>query len=257
MRSAVDFLPSSMTLLITCWTRRERKTGSGSICRMVAAERRGIGCLLLLHAVLRAGLLAVADAGGVERPADDLVAHARQVLDPAAADQHDRVLLQVVPLAGDVGRDLDAARDADAGDLAQRRVRLLGRRRVHARAHPAPLRRGDLLLAALAGLQARRGQLLGLRMATLADQLRGRRHAGGMLAAAGRQTSEPVVECGAPTGLDSGEPRWRRKTANTAKEPTARNSDCQFCSVRSQKSDEPRYCHSDRAASRWSSWAAL
>src|SRR4051794_29886767 len=176
MRSAVDFLPSSMTLLITCWTRRERWTGSGSICRIVAAERRGIGSLLLLHAVLRAGLLAVADAGGVERPADDLVAHARQVLDAAAADEHDGVLLQVVPLARDVGRDLDAARDADAGHLAQRRVRLLRRGRVHARAHAAPLRGGDLLLAALAGLQARRGQLLGLRVAALADELAGGRH---------------------------------------------------------------------------------
>src|SRR3954465_355238 len=182
MRSAVDFLPSSMTLLITCWTRRERWTGSGSICRMVAAERRGIGSLLLLHAVLRAGLLAVADAGGVERPADDLVAHARKILDAAATDEHDGVLLKVVPLTGDVGRDLDAARDTDARDLAQRRVRLLRGRRIDARAHPTPLRGGDLLLAALAGLQARRGQLLGLGMATLADQLRGRRHAGATLA---------------------------------------------------------------------------
>src|SRR3954454_22459497 len=137
MRSAVDFLPSSMTLLITCWTRRERKTGSGSICRMVAAERRGIGPLLLLHAVLGAGLLAVADAGGVERAAHDLVAHARQVLDAAAADEHDRVLLQVVALARDVDGDLHAVREAHAGDLAQRRVRLLRRGGVDARADTA------------------------------------------------------------------------------------------------------------------------
>src|SRR5436190_6728488 len=201
MRSAVDFLPSSMTLLITCWTRRERKTGSGSICRMVAAERRGICSLLLLHAVLRAGLLAVADAGGVERPADDLVAHARQVLDAAAADEHHGVLLQVVAFARDVGRDLDAARDADAGDLAQRRVRLLGRGRVHARAHAAPLRGGDLLLAALAGLQARRGQLLGLRVATLADQLRGRRHARATLAAGRASALDPCGLVRGPHGL--------------------------------------------------------
>src|SRR3954449_1694993 len=204
MRSAVDFLPSSMTLLITCWTRRERWTGSGSICRMVAAERRGIWSLLLLHAVLRAGLLAVADAGGVERPADDLVAHARQVLDAAAAHEHHGVLLQVVPLARDVGRDLDAARDADAGHLAQRRVRLLGRGRVHARAHAAPLRGGDLLLAALAGLQARRGQLLGLGMATLADQLRGRRHAGATLAVVWPSALHAGGLVGGPHGLGLG-----------------------------------------------------
>src|SRR3954451_6818297 len=156
MSSALDFLPSSITLLMTCWTRRERWTASGSTGRIWAAARRGIrGSLLLLHAVLRACLLAVADAGGVERPANDLVAHARQVLDAAAAHEHDGVLLQVVALAGDVGRDLDGAGDPDARDLAQRRVRLLGRRRVDARADAAALGGGDLLLAALAGLQAR------------------------------------------------------------------------------------------------------
>src|SRR3954466_15398230 len=167
MRSAVDFLLSSMPLLITCWTRRERWTGSGSICRMVAAERRGIWSLLLLHAVLRAGLLAVADAGGVERPADDLVAHARQVLNAAAAHEHHGVLLQVVALAGDVGGDLHLVRQPHTADLAQSRVRLLRRGRVHPRAHPALLRRGDLLLAALAGLQAGSRELLGLRVAPL------------------------------------------------------------------------------------------
>src|SRR5919202_5633481 len=116
MRSATDFLPSSITLLMTCWTRRERWMASGSIRRTWAAARRGIR-LLPLHAVLRASLLAVADAGGVERPADDLVAHARQVLDAAAAHEHDRVLLQVVALARDVCRDLHRARDAHTGHL--------------------------------------------------------------------------------------------------------------------------------------------
>src|SRR5919204_1829994 len=153
-----------MTLLITCWTMRERWMASGSMGRIWAAARRGMGFwwfggggrdLLLLDPVLRPGLLAVADARGVEGPADDLVAHARQVLDAAAAHEHDGVLLQVVALARDVGGHLDRARDADTGDLAQRRVRLLGRRRVHARAHAAPLRSGDLLLAPLAGLEAR------------------------------------------------------------------------------------------------------
>src|SRR3954469_4316378 len=138
---------------------------------MEAAARRGIRALLLLDAVLGAGLLAVAHAGGVERPADDLVAHARQVLDAAAADEHDRVLLQVVALAGDVGGDLDAAGDPDAGDLAQRGVRLLRRGRIHARAHAAALWGGDLLLPAVAGLQARRRQLLRLRRPALAYEL--------------------------------------------------------------------------------------
>src|SRR5919202_5485007 len=149
MRSATDFLPSSITLLMTCWTSLERWTGSGSIGRTPAAARRGK--LLRLHAVLRAGLLAVGDAGGVERPADDLVAHARQVLDAAAADEHDGVLLQVVALARDVDRDLHLVGQAHAGHLAQSRVRLLGRGGVDTRADAATLRSRHLLLAALAG----------------------------------------------------------------------------------------------------------
>src|SRR5205085_589756 len=145
--------------------------GSFSIGRTPAAARRGMGVLLGLHAVLRAGLLAIRHAGGVERPADHLVAHTWQVLHAPAAHQHDRVLLEVVALARDVGRDLHAVRQADARDLAQRRVRLLRRGRVDARADPAPLRRGDPLLAPLARLEARgRELLLGL-VAALADEL--------------------------------------------------------------------------------------
>ena len=64
---------------------------------------------LPLRAVAAAGLLAVRDAGRVERAADDLVTHARQVFHTAATHEHDRVLLQVVADAGDVRRDLDAA----------------------------------------------------------------------------------------------------------------------------------------------------
>src|SRR3954452_12385805 len=137
---------------MTCWTRRAPWTGSGSSGRTPAAARRGISVLLGLHAVLRARLLAVGDAGGVERAANDLVADARKVLHTAAAHEHDGVLLQVVPLARDVGGDLHPVREPDAGDLPKRRVRLLGRRRVDAGADAAALGRGEALLAALARL---------------------------------------------------------------------------------------------------------
>ena len=43
-----------------------------------------------------------------------------EVLHPAAADEHHRVLLQVVSDARDVGGDLDLAGQPDSGDLAQR-----------------------------------------------------------------------------------------------------------------------------------------
>src|SRR3712207_1023918 len=99
-----------------------------------------MSALLLLRAVPAASLLAVADTLGVERAADDLVAHAGEVLHTTAAHEHHRVLLQVVADARDVGRHLDATGEADASDLAQRRVRLLRRRRVHAGAHTTTLR---------------------------------------------------------------------------------------------------------------------
>src|SRR3954468_14180820 len=133
--------------------------------------------LLGLHAVLRAGLLAVGHAGRVERPAHDLVAHARQILDAPTANEHDRVLLQVVALAGDVARDLHAVREPHAGDLPQSRVRLLRGGRVDARADPATLGRGEDLLAALARLETRRRELLLGLLAALSDQLIDARHA--------------------------------------------------------------------------------
>src|SRR3954465_8462848 len=91
---------------------------------MVAWLRRGIRSGRL-DAVERATLLAVGDTGGVERPANDLVPDTREVLDAAAAHQHDRVLLEVVPLTGDVAGHLEPVREPHTGDLAKRRVRLL------------------------------------------------------------------------------------------------------------------------------------
>src|SRR4026207_1731769 len=107
MRWATCFLPSLSTLETSCVTSCDPKTGSTSSGRFGAGPLRGMSALLLLRAVSAAGLLAVLHALGVEGPADDLVADAREVLPPAAADEHDRVLLQVVTHAGDVGGDLD------------------------------------------------------------------------------------------------------------------------------------------------------
>src|SRR5918995_4429975 len=111
--------------------------GSGVSGRRLAGPFRGIVRVLLdllaLGAVARAGLPAVADALGVEGAADDLVADAGQVLHPAAAHEHDRVLLEVVALTGDIRGDLRARGEADPGHLPERRVRLLRRVREDAR----------------------------------------------------------------------------------------------------------------------------
>src|SRR5580704_6591186 len=162
MRSASERLPSLSTLLASAVTSGEPYTGSVTSCRFVAGPLRGISALLLLRSVPTAGLLAVADALGVEGSADDLVTDTGQVAHPAASHEHDRVLLQVVPDTGDVRGDLDLAGQPDPGDLAQRRVRLLRRGRVDTRAHAAALR---------ALLERRRIVLRYLVLAALADQL--------------------------------------------------------------------------------------
>src|SRR5579864_3821153 len=132
MCSASERLPSLSTLLASAVTSGEPYTGSVTSCCLVAGPLRGISALLLLRSVPAASLLAVADALGVQGAADDLVTDTGQVAHPAAAHQHDRVLLQVVPDPRDVRGDLDLAGQPDPGDLAQRRVGLLRRRGVDA-----------------------------------------------------------------------------------------------------------------------------
>src|SRR3954451_24731765 len=109
MCSASERLPLSSTLFTSCVTNGDWDTGSMTRGRFGAGPLRGMSALLLLRPVAAASLLAVADALGVERPANDLVADAGEVLHSATAHEHDRVLLQVVTDARDVGGDLDLA----------------------------------------------------------------------------------------------------------------------------------------------------
>src|SRR6187397_2630449 len=131
---------------------------------------RHLGCsrlLRTLRAVLRTALLTVLDALGIEDAAEDVVAHAGQILDAAAADHDHRVLLKVMAFTRDVADHFEAVGQAHLGDLAKRRVRLLRGRGVDARADAATLRavgqRGGLTL-------------VHFRAARLAHQLVDRRH---------------------------------------------------------------------------------
>src|SRR6476620_12196845 len=126
IRSARFCLPPFMSLAENRAVIRLAGTTSYLVWRGMLVRR---GMLLGLRAVLAAALLAVAHTGGIERAADDVVLDRREVLDPTTAHEHDRVLLQVVADTRDVGRDLHLVGEANAGDLAQRRVRLLGRHR--------------------------------------------------------------------------------------------------------------------------------
>src|SRR6185312_5689806 len=120
-------------------------TGHGFFLPLPGYDRGnsfGSSLLRALGAVLRPALLAILDALGVEHAAEHVVTHAGQVAHAPAADQHHRVLLQVVTFAGDVGDHLALIGQADLGNLSQGRIRLLRRRRVDAGAHTALLRIG-------------------------------------------------------------------------------------------------------------------
>src|SRR3989304_10175943 len=114
MLSATDFLPRVISTLTNFGRSTLANFGSGRISRLGTSLRRGMlalfslqlsvpsGRLRHLGAVLRAALLAVFHALRVQGPAHDVVAHARQVLHPATADQHHRVLQQVICLDADL-----------------------------------------------------------------------------------------------------------------------------------------------------------
>src|SRR5262245_40788644 len=121
-----------------------------------------------LGSVLGASLLAVGDAFRVQHATDDVSAHARHVFDAATADHHHRVLLQVMAFSGDVADHFKAVGQAYLGDLTQRRIGLLGRRRVDAGTDAAFLR---------ARLHVARLFPVGLLRPRFADQLLNGRHA--------------------------------------------------------------------------------
>src|SRR5690348_2212987 len=186
MPSATDFLPLFITILmkraissLPCLgSGRMTRAGweplrdivfytwnsSGIRSRPAAAPASALGAL---RAILGTRLATLGDAGAIEAAAHGVVAHARQVLDAAAADQHHRVLLEVVAFAADVRDDLVTVGQAHLRHLAHRRVRLLRGGGVHAGAHPPTLR---------AVLQRGRGTLVGFRAARAAHQLVDRCH---------------------------------------------------------------------------------
>src|SRR3569833_1897467 len=187
MPSATDFLPSSMTEFMNLERTSSPNRGSGRISRFSGRRRRAIGKFLSLQpfpglafargllswllgtlgAVLGARLPAVLDTLRVEHAAKNVVATARKVAHPAAADQHDAVLLEVVAFARDVADHFALVGQANLGHLPQSRVRRLRGRRIDAGADAALLR----------VLLHRRDLRLGLlRCATLADQLVNRWH---------------------------------------------------------------------------------
>src|SRR5206468_7063231 len=85
--------------------------------------------------VLRAALSSILHTDRVEGAANDVIADAGKILHATAADEHHRVLLEVMAHTRDVRDDFGGVREPHLRHLAERGVRLLRRRRVDARAH--------------------------------------------------------------------------------------------------------------------------
>src|SRR6056297_1315551 len=179
MRSATDFLPSIITMLMKRVSSSLPNFGSGrmsrwkfeclrdiffSVMNSVQARASALG---LLGAVFGTALTTIAHAGGIQAAAHRVVANAGKVLDTTAANEDHRVLLQVVPFATDVAGHFETVRQTHTRNLAQRGVRLLRSRRVDSGAHAAFLRRS---------LERGHVRLVLFRAPRLADQLIDRRH---------------------------------------------------------------------------------
>ena len=164
-------MPSHIMELMNFSASVELYTGSGRISRGSGLRLRGIryfaGPFGRLAPYFDRPCLRSAHAGRIQRPAHHVIAHARQILHAAAADQHDGVFLQIVADAGNVSGHFDPVGQPHARHLPQRRIGLLGRGGVHARTHAALLR---------AGLQRRTGGLIPWRSPPFSHELIERRH---------------------------------------------------------------------------------
>ena len=80
-----------------------------------------------LCAIQRTAAPSLGDACGIQSAADDVIADAGKVLDPAAADEHGRVFLKVVTFAGNVDRTFLLVGEPYPGNLTDSRVGLFGR----------------------------------------------------------------------------------------------------------------------------------
>jgi hypothetical protein len=115
--------------------------GSGRVPRPSpgSAGTAPLLCLRLFRAIPRTSLLAVLNALRIERATDDMVTHTGQILHAASADHNDRVLLQIMAFARNVGCYFHAARELHAGYLTERRIRLFWRGGIDAGTYSAPL----------------------------------------------------------------------------------------------------------------------
>lgn len=112
-------------------------------------------------------MLAIGHAGCIQRATHYVITHSGKILYAASADQHNRVLLQVMTYAWDIGGYLDPVRQAHPGHLTKGRVGLLGRLGIDTGADAPALR---------TSLERRAGSLIIWRLPAFSNQLIECRH---------------------------------------------------------------------------------
>src|SRR5918992_870705 len=155
-----------MMVLTNLVTSLSPNFGSGKTSRFLTSPLRGI-LLRFLRSVFGPTLPPFLYADRIERSTNDVITNSRKIFNAASPDQYNRVLLQVMTHPWDVGRHFNPVGESNTGHFAQRRVRLLRRRSIYARANASLL---------WTTLQCRRGVLALLFLSALANQLTNRRH---------------------------------------------------------------------------------
>ena len=126
-----------------------------------------------LCAVLGTGLTSVSNTGGIQGSPDDVIPGTRKVLDTAAADHDDGVLLKVVTFTRNVAGNLNSVGKADTGDLTKRRVRLFRGSCLDCGADASLLRRAVVGRSLLQGIESmlkrRSGALLDRSLSAFSD----------------------------------------------------------------------------------------
>ena len=114
-------------------------TGRSLLLAALLDGSGGLAGFRTFGTVFGTALTALINAETVEGTTDDVVADTGQILYPAAADEDDGVLLEVMAFSADVGNDFEAVGEPDFGDLTKRRVRLFRGAGHHLKADPTAL----------------------------------------------------------------------------------------------------------------------
>jgi hypothetical protein len=71
----------------------------------------------------------------IQRPSNKMIPHTRAILRPAPPNKHNTMLLDIVPLAGDIRGDMRPRAQLHTRNLALPRIWLLGPHHTHAQTH--------------------------------------------------------------------------------------------------------------------------